>query len=874
MKRGRLGILAAVAVLVVLFGGRWLALTFAEHAWFVDLGEGERHLALLARALRWQAALFAVAAVWFGVNSWLVYRSIGSVQLPRRVGDLEITQAVPRPVLRAIAVGIALVLAVATTITFRDLDQFVALYRAAVPLDPTEPVLGKDTAFYLARLPLLELSHLLATVCAGLALVLVAGLYALTGNLVLHNRQMQLTVRARSHLLVLLAALALVVAWGFRLDAFQLVGGGGHEGGALSAVDRVVRLPASNALAVVALLTAVVTVVSLRWYRAPVLVGLWATLAVATLLGRLLVPALAEAWRTGSDMPLSRELREYSDQFARVAFDLVDVRRIDYTAATEPRASDLRAAVQALEGLVPWAGAPGLFEASLTLPADTASPRLWTAGTAAYQMGPGLAARLVTVAVPQVDALRLTRSVPRPSWSQLHRGRYAWGGEAVAVDASLRAGAPRFLSRLEPLDTNASRSGLERAPGRIRFLPRPAELALVGPDEAAVGETPPGILLRHWWRRVLLAWALQSPPLMGRRTSVADRVLFWRDVPTRLAKLYRFAVFEPPLPVVANERLVWVSDGYLLSERFPLVPHIRWRGERINYLSAAYVATVDAVTGETRIYLRATANRFAGAVAAAEHVIALPYDSMPAELRRRLSYPPALFAAQVLMLARRGDNDSTTSRSWSLADRDTAEGAGDAIAVRSAMAVLPLDGGARPWLVSALTDAGGNRLTALVAGSLGPDGVPGLRLLRVRGLHPTPAAAATRLAAVAATIARGDPGAVRRGPVHVLPAGEVLVYAQVLFETDDVVNQPFRVAGVGALIGSRLGYGPDPAGAIASLGRGTLVVDQPGARALEAARAAFAAMDSARERGDWVAFGQAWDALRRALLLERAPQRQ
>lgn len=872
MTRGKIGVAAAVAILVLLFGGRWLAVTYAEHAWFTDLGEGKRHLSLLFRAIRWQALIFAGSILWYGLNTVTVYRSIGSVHLPRRVGDLEIAEAVPKRVLLLIAAGISLLLAIATTFTFRDFDQFVALYTAAVPYGPTEPVLEKDVSFYLAQLPLLELTHLLITISVTLALVLVMGLYALTGNVVIRARRMQATAHARSHLALLLAALGLAIAAGFRLDAYQLVGGGGHLGGALSPADRLIRIPAANALALIALVAATGSLFATRRVRPALLAWVWITLGVAAVLGRLLVPALAQTWGIGSNRPLAAALRNISAEFTRAAFGITDARVANLVPAAEPRQTDLAAALAVLEGLVPWSGSQGLFEAALTLPADTASPRLWTSGTCAYRTGAGQP-RFVTVAVPQADPLRLRGTVPRPSWSELHRGRFAWGGEPVAVDASLREGPMRFLSRLEPLDTTPERGGLERAGGRIRFLPRPAELAILGPDEVSVGEDPPGVALRHRARRVLLAWALQSPPLMGRRTSVADRVIYWRDVPTRLAKLYRFASFEPAYPVMADGRLLWVSEGYLMSDRYPLVPHLRWRGDQINYLAPAFLATVDAVSGRTRVYLRGPESRLAMAAARAEQVEPLPAESLPSSLRARLPYPAAMFAAQVVVIARRGEADSAGARPWSLADRDTAAALGEISGLRATQALLSLDGPMEPWTIAALTDAGGNRLAALVAARLSAEGAHELRVLRVVGSHPTPAVAAARLAAVAATVRGGDPRAVRRGPVHVLPVGGALLYAQVVFATTDPVNEPFGVAGAAAMMGTRLGYGASARDAITSLERGTMVLDRPGSDRLNAARAAFQALDSARQRGDWEAFGRAWETLRR-LLLEPAPQRQ
>ena len=182
MSRRRLAFLAVAAVFVLLFGGRWFALRYTEQLWFADLGQGERYRWLLLRGLAWQAATFVIAFAWYGSHTLGVYGSIGSVHLPRRLGNLSIDEAVPSRTLRAIALAMAALLAAVTTYTFSDLDQYVALARNAAPYGLSEPVLHRDAAFYLAVLPLLEILHLFTTVATLLAAMLVVGLYALTGS--------------------------------------------------------------------------------------------------------------------------------------------------------------------------------------------------------------------------------------------------------------------------------------------------------------------------------------------------------------------------------------------------------------------------------------------------------------------------------------------------------------------------------------------------------------------------------------------------------------------------------------------------------------------------------------------------------------------
>jgi hypothetical protein len=801
----------------------------------------------------WQVLTALAAFAWYAANTLAVNRSIGSVQLPQRLGNLEIAEAVPRSTLRLIALALAAVLALATAYTFSDLDHYVALYRSAEPVGLVEPVLGRDAAFYLARLPLAELLQLLALISVLMTLLLVAGLYALTGSLGTGRRRLRLTPHARFHMVALLAVLALVLAWGFRLDGLQLVGGGGRDGGALSPVDRGLRLPASHALAVIGILTAVGSALALRWARGGILAALWATLLLAAALGRIVIPGLAEVWKVGAVPSVAQALAQYADGWTRAGFGLLRVPplRLREAETAGPRIGDI-------EGLAVWTGEPGMVELALDAQrADTGVATTWAVGL----LPPGArdGARPEALAVPQTDFVRL-RGRPRPSWTDLHRGLRAWGGRPLRLDAGPVAG---------PLAA-VPETALPSA--RIRFLPRAAELAVVGPDEGSVAEAAPGVPLRSALRRLLLGWSLQAPPLLDDHTSRADRVLYWRDVPTRLERLYRFASFDAARPALIGGRLVWVADGYLASGRFPLARSVRWRGDAVNYLAAPYVATVDAAAGAVRLYLRDPGDRFAASVARAEGAEVLPADSMDTGLRAALVYPAALLAAQAAALAGVG---AGTGAPWSLAGADSAS-ASDAALLRVTAVVLDLDGqGRRSWVLTPLADGPGSRLTALLAGAADPaTGATQLRFFPVTTPQPTPQAVHARLGASAAVLAalaalERPNGSTRRGTVHVLPDAAGLTFVQPLF-TAEAGGAP-QLAGIALYRSGRTGFGVEAAAAVRSLQRGgDVAASGLGPGALAEARAAFLAMDSARQRGDWEAFGRAWASLRRALRMEPA----
>ena len=866
MSRRRVAGYAVATAFVVLFGGRFLAIRYTEAAWFADLGLAREYWARLLHDLGWQAAVGAGATLWYALHTFGVYRSIGAVHLPRRVGDLEIAEAVPRRTLRWIAVGLALLLGIVTAVTFADVPDLITLARHATPLNLREPVLGRDASFYLATLPLLETLHLVALALVLFGIFVSAALYALTGSITWSARRLRMTPHARAHMIVLAACLALVLAWGFQLDAFGIVGGGGSAGGALSPADRAVRLPAAAALAALSLVVVAGSALALRFRKTGVLLAAWGTLALVGVLGRYVAPHLWEAWRGRPEAEVTLALAQYDDRFSRAGLGVLDAVRDERLDARATVPDDSLAALgREIGGASPWAAEPALLEAALNaaLP-DTERPRTWTVTLDVYG-ATGATPRLVALAVPETDALGLERAARRPDWAASHRGPLSWAGEPVAVAAD--ADAATGLSFLTHLD---------RAAGRIRYLARAADPAIVGPDEPAPSDGPSGLRLGGILRRLLFAWALQSPPLLDQRTSVGDRLLVWRDVPRRLGRLYPFASFDAPRAILVQGRLLWVADGYLASARFPLAEHVPWNGDAVNFLRAAFVATVDAVSGRTRLYLRPPALAFASALAEGYGSGPLPSDSLGPELEAHLGYPRQLFDAQVEMLARHRGNP--VGARWVVAREGTDQATGGegeaAVRPAAAQALLSL-AGAPPalWRLTALTDAAGTALAAIAAGTARPDGTPWLRLLRLNaGVFPTVAAAASRFASAPAVVAAvagaaGPDGAVRRSAVTALPAAGTVAYLQFLFATQRRAQDPLMPRGAALLASGKLGIGDGVRGAADALSaRGAPATSFAGAAAsLTEARSAFAALDSASRHGDWAAFARAYEALRRIL---------
>lgn len=298
----RSGLLTLAALLVVvLVGGRWLALETAERAWAATFTGGTVLIEArtLARLMQLFVVLFAIT--WATGNGFIVYRAIGSVQMPRRLGDLEIVEAVPQRVLFALTLGTGLVGGLLLTLGTGDWWQRALLASAPPHYGVTDEILKNDLGYYVAVLPWQSTLHAHAMAWTTSAALVVGLLYGAIGSLRFRQGRVHASDHARAHLAVILACLAITIAWGAALDPAQVVAGF-HGSVDQAAID--VRLPAEKFVAAVGIATAIASLIW-GWRDSPNLVlGSWAALLLALAASYTIVPGVVRASRTADETVL------------------------------------------------------------------------------------------------------------------------------------------------------------------------------------------------------------------------------------------------------------------------------------------------------------------------------------------------------------------------------------------------------------------------------------------------------------------------------------------------------------------------------------------------------------------------------------------
>ncbi|MGH7499123.1 MAG: UPF0182 family protein [Gemmatimonadales bacterium] len=807
-RRGRRLTTALAGIVALLFAGRWLSALGADRWWAAEVSPTS--VAFLTDwhllGLILDIGGVAIASGWFMGHFLIVYRAVGSVQVRRNVANLEIREALTPGALLAVAVVSGAVLGLLVGAGTSRLTPQVALAWQGVSYGDTEAFLQRDFGLYVAQLPLWRSAHAFFFLLEVLGLGTVLGLYLLVGAVRWIEGRPAINTHARIHLGWLLVGFALVLMWGYLLEPYELVAGldATPDQGQWRAVTLVAPL-----LAGVALATSVLSAAWAMRARHALAAAGWIVLAGASIVGHWMVPP---AMKGGGEALTDSVTAERIDRAAYGLDPLQVIRMSDIATPPQP---------------------PPL-------------PGLWNPATIARALS---ADSVETISVaPAVLTLRNGR---HPVWLAARRttsGKVSL--VAVADDRTGKSGEPLFYHARDSL----------AGPSPAAFLELGDDASRPGAPRYRIhGRDGSGIQVASWPRRIMLAWALQAGSLLGRLPSGAR--VDWEMTPAgRLGRLAPFVTWGEPVPRVIDGELMWLVDGYLSSSTFPLAPRITWHGRRISSLRAAFIGTVTAETGITRIFLRPGDNPLGEAWVAVSEGVAEPSSAIPMSVLRALPYPAELLTAQSRALERPG---------WRLGNLNARAGADTNEAARADITWAADTSG--PQLVIAYERSTDRRVSAMLVASR-EEGADALRLVRLDSARALPSRAALEsrwnrfpsFSALSDSI-RDDGGRLERGPVRfdLTPAG--VVASQVSFARRG--DGGTAVVWVSVASDSRLGAGRSFSEAWSNLLGATVPAVAGAAQAtrLEEARRLLLRADSALRAGDWVGFGRVWDTLRRAL---------
>src|SRR5215212_571397 len=279
---------------------------------------------------------FVVEVLWFGalffgllyVNLVIARRLRPDVSFVANPLDpLERFRTATEPLLRWLLPLGCLVLALLVALSVSGNWQTYLLWRnsGGVSFGTTEPLFGRDPAFYIFQLPWLRfLQGWLFSSLIGVT-VLVAVAYAVWGGIRPQAAGFaeKVTPAARAHLSVLLGFVMLVKAWGYWLGRFDLLTSqrGVVEGASYTEVKA--QLPALNFLAIVAIICAVLFFLNIRTKQWALPIVAVTLLAIVSVLLGSAYPAFVQQFKVKpNEQQLEQPYIHNNIQATRAAFAL------------------------------------------------------------------------------------------------------------------------------------------------------------------------------------------------------------------------------------------------------------------------------------------------------------------------------------------------------------------------------------------------------------------------------------------------------------------------------------------------------------------------------------------------------------------------
>ncbi|MBN1360457.1 MAG: UPF0182 family protein [Sedimentisphaerales bacterium] len=683
-RRRRIWPVAAGAALVVLtIGLFWFMGFWGEALWFGAIGYGRRFWTAIVAKVALTLIGVAVAVSLVHLLTW----GIGKDRKALRLGS------------KAVAAYIGGQWGIASWDT-------VLLYLNRVTTDVRDPILGRDTGFYLFVLPLYDAIYSLLLLVTFLALIVWAiALFLRVGREGIRVRSGgtfdDMRGTATWSFYACVAFLSIVLAWGKYLDRFHLlystlgvVAGPGWT-------DVHVRSPAYTVLIVLLLLVAVFLVVPpLRRLagRFPSRIGLGMAIAplsplitagavvvIAWFVLLLLAPGLLQWLRVQpNEITVERPYIEHNIEFTRRAFKLHSIEEREYPVAEQFS----RQTVQNNQGtfenvrLWDWRALDSVYQQFQEI-------RLYyefrDVDVDRYTVDNDY--REVMVSAREMDLGNL------PAQSQTFVNRrfkytHGHGVTLTTVSEFTPEGLPNLL--VKDIPPKARYPGLEVTRPEIYYGELTDTHVIVDTKEQEFDypsgeqnvytryEGKGGVRLHNLWRKFLFGWKFDGTRLFLSSYPTQDsQILFHRRIQDRVQLLAPFLQFDnDPYIVLVQGRLYWIVDAYTTSRDYPysepfssgiaaqynprrslFVGRRRLRG--INYIRNSVKAVVDAYQGSVDFYVFEPNDPLIRTWQKVFPDLFKDGSEMPEALRRHIRYPSDMLLAQGLVYAKYHMTDPT-----------------------------------------------------------------------------------------------------------------------------------------------------------------------------------------------------------------------
>jgi hypothetical protein len=552
-------------------------------------------------------------------------------------------------------------------------ERFV-LARNAVPFGGKhDPIFGKDIGFYVFHLPVYQFVYGWLFSMLVVVTLIVAGAHYLTGGIRPQAPGDRVSSQVKAHISVLIGLMALLRAWGYRLDQYQLLySTRGNISGA-SYTDVHAQLPALKLLVVISVIGAILFLINIRirgWALPLAGLGLW---ILTSILAGGVFPFVVQRLQVEPNQ-LKREspyIKRNIDA-TRAAYGIDSMQVHDYPANPDVTGDNVNSNPGTINNIRLW-DPDTLKTAYKSLAEIRTYYQFNDVDVDRYRIGGQL--QQVMLSARELSPVNLESQ----SWQNLHViYTHGYGVVASHTNNSTSEGKPTFLvSDIPPksdvTELNVDRPAVYYGEGMtgIYSLVRTSQQELdygrqtnsgAGNQYTTYSGTG-GVPASGFVRRLAFAWKFRNINLaISGLIRPQTRILYYRQIRERLQKAAPFLRFDgDPYVTIVGGKVFWMADGYTVSNMYPYSERLDFGSRTVirndvngassiegagNYIRNSVKATIDAYDGTVKLYVWDTHDPIIKAWQKAFPNVLRKASEMPDAIRQHVRYPEDLFRLQ------------------------------------------------------------------------------------------------------------------------------------------------------------------------------------------------------------------------------------
>lgn len=661
MRPKIIAIAAAVVVLCLIVLAR-VADILVDGLWFASIGYVDVFWTILSARAAVFFVVFVVSTGACWLSGWLALghasqpptwprRAIAPGPAPPAPGAL-LVHGMPHLPWRLLVAVAAVLLGLLAAFIERANWEIVLGYLYQAPYGATDPVFGKDIAFFLFSLPAYVALKNWLLLLVLFSAVLAGGVYWLHGDIAPDRPSQPLSPAVIAHGSVLLGFYFAVKAGSYALDRFlMLYSDNGVVVGA-GYTDLHVRLPVLWFLVGLAAACAVVAWTNVKWRSWRVPAAAVAVLFGTSFLVAVVFPALFNRlYVKPSELELEKPYIGRNIALTREAYNLRQIAVKPFAAEEELTVASLEANRETIDNIRLWDWQP-LRATYAQLQEIRTYYKFLDMDIDRYRLD-GTYQQVLLSARELAPALLPSNA---QTWVNLHV-LFTHGNGVVMSPVTRKSAEGLPILYLQDIPPIATGGPAIREP-RLYFGQGEDVYAIVksstpefdypkGKDNVyAAYDGADGVAIGDPMRRALFSWHYGDPNIMlSGYVTAESRILLHRNIQDRVRTIAPVLRLDrDPYIVVSEGRLFWMQDAYTVSDWFPYAQPQSSSG--VNYIRNSVKAVIDAYNGTVDLYVSEPSDPIIQTWQRIFPGLFKPLATMPPDLQRHIRYPEDLFLAQ------------------------------------------------------------------------------------------------------------------------------------------------------------------------------------------------------------------------------------